>query len=86
MEKYIQKISKKLKDLDIYDTEEETKLLVLNTANDVLYPLKEQKQIQDYHFSASVVGELFELSIFITENGFVTPNRWDLTVVPNKNG
>ncbi len=85
MEKIIEDISKKLEDLDIFDVSEETKLLILNTANTILHPLKEQAVIQDYHFSVATVGESFDLSIFITENGFVTPDRWDLTVVPNKN-
>ena len=80
MENIIEQIAKKLEVTEFNTIDETTKLQALNLANDVLYPLKESNQIQDYTFSASMVGDILNISIFITENGSETPIQWDLTV------
>jgi len=80
MDTYIEQIVKKLElvEFDIIDKEAELKALTL--ANDVLYPIKESREIQEYSFAASIVGDIINISIFITENGSTEPVQWDLTV------
>lgn len=80
MENIIEQIAKKLEVTQFNTIDETTKLQALNLANDVLYPLKESNQIQDYTFSASTVGDILNISVFITENGSEAPIQWDLTV------
>lgn len=80
MENIIEQIAKKLEVTEFNTIDEATKLRALNLANDVLYPLKESNQIQDYTFSASMVGDILNISVFITENGSEIPVQWDLTV------
>ena len=80
MENIIEQIAKKLEVTEFNTIDETTKLQALNLANDILYPLKESNQIQDYTFSASMVGDILNISVFITENGSEAPIQWDLTV------
>lgn len=80
METIIEQIAKKLELVEFNTIDKEAELRALNLANDVLYPLKESQEIQDYTFSASIIGDIINISIFITENGCTEPVPWDLTI------
>lgn len=80
METIIEQIAKTLESTEFNVIDKETELKALNLANDILYPLKESNQIQDYTFSASIVGDVLNISIFLTENGCSEPDQWDLTI------
>ena len=80
MENIIEQIAKKLELVEFKTIDKEAELKALNLANDILYPLKETHEIQDYTFSASIVGDILNISIFITENGYIEPVQWDLTI------
>jgi len=80
MENIIEQIAKKLELVEFKTIDKEAELQALNLANDILYPLKETHEIQDYTFSASIVGDILNISIFITENGYIEPVQWDLTI------
>ena len=80
MENIIDQIAKKLELVEFKTIDKEAELQALNLANDILYPLKETHEIQDYTFSASIVGDILNISIFITENGYIEPVQWDLTI------
>lgn len=80
MENIIEQIAKKLELVEFKTIDKEAELQALNLANDILYPLKETHEIQDYTFSASIVGDILNISIFITENGYTEPVQWDLTI------
>ena len=80
MENIIEQIAKKLELVEFKTIDKEAELKALNLANDILYPLKETHEIQDYTFSASTVGDILNISIFITENGYIEPVQWDLTI------
>jgi hypothetical protein len=80
MENIIEQIAKKLELVEFKTIDKEAELKALNLANDVLYPLKESHEIQDYSFSASIIGDNINISVFITENGYIEPVQWDLTL------
>lgn len=80
MDTIIEQIVKKLEPVKFDIIDKEAELKALNLANSVLYPLKESQEIKDYSFSASIVGDIMYISIFITENGSTEPVQWDLTV------
>ena len=80
METIIEQIAKKLELIEFKTIDKEAELKALNLANGVLFPLKESQEIQDYTFSASIVGDILNISIFITENGYTEPVQWDLTI------
>jgi hypothetical protein len=80
METIIEQIAKKLELIEFTTIDKEAELKALNLANDVLFPLKESQELQDYTFSASIVGDILNISIFITENGYTEPVQWDLTI------
>ena len=80
MENTIELIAKKLETVKFDTIDKAAELQALNLAHDVLYPLKESNEIQDYTFSASIVGDILNISIFVTENGCSEPVQWDLTI------
>lgn len=80
MENIIEQIAQKLELVEFKTIDKEAELQALNLANDILYPLKETHEIQDYTFSASIAGDILNISIFITENGYIEPVQWDLTI------
>jgi hypothetical protein len=80
METIIEQIAGKLELIQFNTIDKEAELKALNLANEVLYPLKESQEIQDYTFSASIVGDILNISIFITESGCAESVQWDLTI------
>lgn len=80
MENIIEEIAKKLEAIEFKVIDKDAELQALNLANSYLYPLKEAHELQDYTFSASIIGDILNISIFITENGYIEPIRWDLTI------
>lgn len=81
MENIIEQIGKKLEQIEFKTINKDAELSALNLANEVLYPLKESNQLQDYTFSACITGDVLSISIFITENNEVEPTQWDLTII-----
>ena len=82
-EQIIEQIGTALQDLSIETINDETKLVALNKANEMLYPLKEQSIINDYQFSANIIGTNLNISIFIKESEEGEFGCWDLTLADN---
>lgn len=80
MENTIELIAKKLETVKFETIDKAAEIQALNLANEILYPLKESNEIQDYTFSASIVGDILNISIFITEGGCAESVQWDLTI------
>lgn len=79
-EQIIEQVSTALENLSIETINDETKLAALNTANGVLYPLKEQGIINDYQFTSNVIGEILNISVFIKEAAEDEFTCWDLSL------
>jgi hypothetical protein len=80
-EQIIEQVSTALENLSIETINDETKLMALNKANDVLYPLKEQGIINDFQFTSNVIGEVLNISVFIKETAEDEFTCWDLSLV-----
>jgi hypothetical protein len=80
-EQIIEQVSTALENLSIETINDETKLMALNKANDVLYPLKEQRIINDFQFTSNVIGEVLNISVFIKETAEDEFTCWDLSLV-----
>ena len=80
MENTIELIAKKLETVKFETIDKAAEVQALNLANEILYPLKESNEIQDYTFSASIVGDILNISIFVTESGCAESVQWDLTI------
>ena len=80
-EQIIEQVSTALEDLSIETINDETTLMALNKANDVLYPLKERGIINDFQFTSNVIGEVLNISVFIKETGEDEFTCWDLSLV-----
>jgi hypothetical protein len=78
----IEQIVEEIKNLTNDSVDKTAEVAALNVANGVLYPLKESKQIEDYQFSANIIGNTLNISIFVTENGQTEPSQWDLSIQP----
>ena len=78
----IEQIVENIKSLPNNTVDKAAELAALNVANSILFPLKENKQIQDYQFSANIIGNLLNISIVVTENNQTEPSQWDLSIRP----
>jgi hypothetical protein len=78
----IEQIVEEIKSLSNDSVDKTAEVAALNVANSVLYPLKESKEIEDYQFSANIIGDTLNISIFVTENGQTEPAQWDLSIRP----
>lgn len=78
-EEAIAKVIDVLKNSDSLPTEKD----IMNKANEVLYPLKESKQIAHYYFSIKKEVNHHILSIFIQETEETQTECWDLSVSPS---
>jgi hypothetical protein len=78
----IEQIVEEIKSLSNNSVDKTAEVAALNVANSVLYPLKESKEIEDYQFSANIIGDMLNISIFVTENGQKEPAQWDLSIRP----
>jgi hypothetical protein len=78
----IEQIVEEIKSLSNDSVDKTAEVAALNVANSVLYPLKESKEIEDYQFSANIIGDMLNISIFVTENGQKEPAQWDLSIRP----
>ena len=78
----IEQIVEDIKNLTNNTIDKTAEVAALNAANSILYPLKESKQIEDYQFSANIIGNTLNISVFITENGQTEPSQWDLSIRP----
>ena len=78
----IEQIVENIKSLPNSTVDKAAELAALNVANSILFPLKENKQIQDYQFSANIIGNLLNISIVVTENDQTEPSQWDLSIRP----
>ena len=78
----IEQIVEDIKNLTNNSIDKTAEIAALNVANSILYPLKESKQIEDYQFSANIIGNTLNISIFVTENGQTEPSQWDLSIQP----
>ena len=78
----IEQIVENIKNLPNNTVDKTAELAALNVANSILFPLKESKQIQDYQFSANIIGNLLNISIVVTENDQTEPSQWDLSIRP----
>ena len=84
MENLIQEIANSLQTLSFSQIDEGIKTKALNVANSILYPLKEQKVINDYHFSAQQIGSDLTINVFIKETEDSSHECWDLTIQGSK--
>ena len=80
METIISQIETVLANFQIKVLNEETKLECLNAVNAVLYPLKENKTIDDFYFSASIQDTDLICSVFIKEVPEATPECWEFVI------
>jgi hypothetical protein len=78
----IEQIVEEIKNLTNNTVDKTAEVAALNVANSILYPLKENKQIEDYQFSANIIGNTLNIGIIVTENGQTEPSQWDLSIRP----
>ena len=80
METIIGQIEKALAEFKINSLNEDTKLECLNVVNGILYPLKEDKTINDFYLSASIQESDLVVSVFIKETSEVNHECWELVI------
>ncbi len=80
METIIGQIEKALAEFKINSLNEDTKLECLNVVNGILYPLKEDKTINDFYLSASIQESDLVVSVSIKETPEVNHECWELVI------